>query len=39
MAEARDRVVAIAANQRVSEEGQEGMTAFLDKRRPSWRQD
>jgi methylglutaconyl-CoA hydratase len=28
-----------AAQQRVSAEGQEGLTAFLDKRRPSWRRD
>jgi methylglutaconyl-CoA hydratase len=28
-------VAAIAA-QRVSEEGQEGLRAFLEKRRPSW---
>jgi len=28
-----------AARQRVSPEGQEGLTAFLDKRRPSWTRD
>jgi methylglutaconyl-CoA hydratase len=28
-----------AARQRVSAEGQEGLGAFLDKRRPSWRQE
>lgn len=27
---------AVAARQRVSEEGQEGLSAFLDKRRPGW---
>ncbi len=31
--------VARAARQRVSDEGQEGLGAFLDKRRPSWRKD
>lgn len=33
----RATVVGIAARQRVSPEGQEGLTAFLEKRRPSWR--
>jgi methylglutaconyl-CoA hydratase len=37
--EARAEVVAIAARQRVSPEGQEGLGAFLDKRRASWRLD
>ena len=35
--EARSLVVGIAARQRVSPEGQEGLTAFLEKRDPSWR--
>ena len=35
--EARGVVVGIAARQRVSPEGQEGLTAFLEKRDPSWR--
>lgn len=34
---ARELVVAIAARQRVSAEGQEGLTAFLEKRPASWR--
>jgi methylglutaconyl-CoA hydratase len=34
---ARDTVVRIAARQRVSAEGQEGLGAFLEKRPPSWR--
>ncbi|MDP9269588.1 MAG: enoyl-CoA hydratase-related protein [Chloroflexota bacterium] len=37
--EARAVVVAIAARQRVSPEGQEGLTAFLEKRPPSWMKD
>jgi methylglutaconyl-CoA hydratase len=37
--EARDLVVEIAAKQRVSPEGQEGLGAFLEKRRASWRVD
>jgi methylglutaconyl-CoA hydratase len=36
-ARARDRVVAIAARQRVSQEGQEGLAAFLEKRPAAWR--
>jgi methylglutaconyl-CoA hydratase len=36
---ARASVVVIAARQRVSVEGQEGLGAFLDKRRASWRLD
>jgi methylglutaconyl-CoA hydratase len=35
--EARALAVERAARQRVSPEGQEGLTAFLDKRPPSWR--
>jgi methylglutaconyl-CoA hydratase len=31
-------VVQIAARQRVSPEGQEGLSAFLEKRPPSWRE-
>jgi methylglutaconyl-CoA hydratase len=34
---ARDLTVAWAARQRTSAEGQEGLTAFLEKRPPSWR--
>ncbi|MEX2315443.1 MAG: hypothetical protein WD628_06955, partial [Thermomicrobiales bacterium] len=34
--EQRDRVVALAANRRADPEGQEGLGAFLEKRRPSW---
>jgi methylglutaconyl-CoA hydratase len=34
--EARTLTVGIAARQRVSAEGQEGLAAFLEKRRPSW---
>ena len=33
---ARTLTVGIAARQRVSAEGQEGLAAFLEKRRPSW---
>ncbi|MDP9250778.1 MAG: enoyl-CoA hydratase-related protein [Chloroflexota bacterium] len=36
-AEARALAVQRAARQRVSAEGQEGLTAFLEKRPPSWR--
>jgi methylglutaconyl-CoA hydratase len=36
-AEARAMAVERAARQRVSAEGQEGLTAFLEKRPPSWR--
>jgi methylglutaconyl-CoA hydratase len=36
---ARELVVAVAARQRVSPEGQEGLAAFLDKRTPSWPDD
>ena len=32
----RELVVGVAARQRVSAEGQEGLSAFLDKRAPSW---
>jgi methylglutaconyl-CoA hydratase len=39
----RDEALALAveraARQRVSAEGQDGLAAFLDKRRPSWRRD
>lgn len=34
--EERDRVVTLAANRRADPEGQEGLSAFLEKRRPSW---
>ena len=37
--EARSLTVKGAARQRVSAEGQEGLGAFLDKRRPSWRKE
>jgi methylglutaconyl-CoA hydratase len=37
--EQRALVTEVAAAQRVSPEGQEGLTAFLDKRPPSWRGD
>lgn len=37
-AQARETVVRIAARQRVSPEGQEGLGAFLEKRPPSWRE-
>lgn len=33
----RGHVVGVAARQRVSDEGQEGLGAFLEKRPPSWR--
>ena len=36
LAEAREFTAARIANQRVSEEGQEGMAAFLEKRKPKW---
>src|SRR2546423_9639216 len=36
---ARELVVKVAARQRVSPEGQEGLAAFLDKRTPSWPDD
>jgi len=36
---APELVVAVAARQRVSPEGQEGLAAFLDKRTPSWPDD
>jgi len=39
LADARAMVVKRAARQRVSTEGQEGLTAFLDKHPPSWRGD
>jgi methylglutaconyl-CoA hydratase len=35
-AEFRGHTVIVAARQRVSAEGQEGLSAFLDKRRPDW---
>ena len=35
--EARQRTPAIIARQRTSDEGQEGLAAFLEKRPPSWR--
>jgi methylglutaconyl-CoA hydratase len=35
-AEFAARALEVAARQRVSAEGQEGLTAFLDKRRPTW---
>jgi methylglutaconyl-CoA hydratase len=34
--EERDRVVSLAANRRADPEGQEGLSAFLEKRRPAW---
>jgi methylglutaconyl-CoA hydratase len=34
--EARDFTTALIAKLRASPEGQEGMTAFLEKRRPNW---
>jgi methylglutaconyl-CoA hydratase len=34
--ETRDQVVGVAARQRVSAEGQEGLSAFLEKRTPQW---
>jgi methylglutaconyl-CoA hydratase len=37
--EERDRVVRVAASQRVSAEGQEGLGAFLEKRPPRWPDD
>ena len=37
--EAREVVVGLAARQRVSPEGQEGLTAFLEKRPAAWRRD
>lgn len=37
--EARDTVIRIAARQRVSAEGQEGLGAFLEKRAPRWPDD
>jgi methylglutaconyl-CoA hydratase len=37
--EARSLVTELAARQRVSPEGQEGLTAFLEKRPASWRSD
>jgi methylglutaconyl-CoA hydratase len=39
LAEVRDVVASINADRRVSEEGQEGMTAFLEKRKPRWVQE
>jgi len=38
-AELRRETARRIADQRASAEGQEGMAAFLDKRRPSWRED
>ncbi len=37
--DALERAVPWAARQRVSPEGQEGLGAFLEKRKPSWRQE
>lgn len=37
-AEVMDLTVEVIANQRASAEGQEGMKAFLEKRRPTWAQ-
>jgi methylglutaconyl-CoA hydratase len=34
--ETRDQMGALLAERRASDEGQEGMAAFLEKRRPSW---
>lgn len=34
--EQRDRVITLAANRRADPEGQEGLSAFLEKRRPAW---
>ena len=36
---ARERIVDVAARQRVSAEGQEGLSAFLEKRNPHWPDD
>jgi methylglutaconyl-CoA hydratase len=36
LAEARDHTARIIANLRISEEGLEGMNAFLEKRKPKW---
>jgi methylglutaconyl-CoA hydratase len=36
-ADGRSLVVGIAARQRVSAEGQEGLTAFIEKRSPAWK--
>jgi len=36
---AREQVVSVAARQRVSPEGQEGLSAFLEKRAPIWPDD
>ena len=36
--EKRSLTVGAIARQRISPEGQEGLTAYLDKRRPSWRE-
>ncbi|HSI99154.1 MAG TPA: enoyl-CoA hydratase-related protein, partial [Patescibacteria group bacterium] len=35
---ARERTPGLIARQRTSPEGQEGLTAFLEKRRPAWRE-
>jgi methylglutaconyl-CoA hydratase len=36
MAEAKEYTARMIANLRVSAEGQEGMAAFLEKRKPAW---
>src|SRR5439155_18043929 len=36
---AREEVASVAARQRVSPEGQEGLSAFLEKRAPRWPDD
>jgi methylglutaconyl-CoA hydratase len=36
LSEAKEITVRLIAGQRVSDEGQEGMAAFLEKRRPAW---
>jgi len=36
MSDALEITSEVIASRRVSEEGQEGMKAFLEKRRPSW---
>ena len=36
LADARDHTARIIANLRISEEGLEGMKAFLEKRKPKW---
>jgi methylglutaconyl-CoA hydratase len=36
LSDAREFTAERIAQQRISEEGQEGMAAFLEKRKPSW---